>query len=82
MRQKSLSIQAEDGKSSGILEWFCIYIAKSSLNMRQKYFSVQGEYVYGEYARSILPYLENTPIDIKSSLSRRTSVYNQHKFRS
>ncbi len=31
--------------------------------------------VFGEYAKGILPYMENTPIDIKVSLSRR--IFNQ-----
>ena len=36
--------------------------------------------VSGEYAKIILPYMENTPIDIKLRLSRRISAQNQKKF--
>jgi hypothetical protein len=36
--------------------------------------------VFGEYAKSILPYMENTLIDIKVSLSRRISTKSQKKF--
>jgi hypothetical protein len=39
--------------------------------MRLKNISVEGE-----YAMSILSYIENTPIDIKSSLSRRIFIRN------
>ncbi len=36
--------------------------------------------VLGEYAKNILQYMGNTPIDIKLSLSRRIFDQNQNKF--
>ncbi len=54
--------------------------------MRQEYFTVYGEYislkninVSEEYAKSILPYIENTPIDIKLGIYRRIFDSNQKK---
>jgi hypothetical protein len=38
--------------------------------------------VSGEYAKNILPYMENTPIGIKLSLSLRIFDQNQKYFRS
>jgi hypothetical protein len=77
----TLSVHGENGDFRVVL-----YI-QIRLQIRQKCFSVHGvntlqEYAFGEYAKSILPYMENTPIDIKLSLSRRIFDQNQNNFRS
>ncbi len=58
----------------------------SPLRIRNKYFSLHGEYaeaykrtVLGECAKNILSYVDNTPMDINLRLSRRIFDQNQRK---
>ncbi len=73
MREKSLSVHRDYGD---FLEWF-FYIQSRLLNAKSIFECIENtlkDYSineFGEPAKGILPYMENTPIDIKASLSRQ-----------
>jgi hypothetical protein len=54
---------------------------KSKVFCRVRRISLKNIIVFGEYAKNILPYMENTSIDIKLSLSRRLFDKNLKNFR-
>jgi hypothetical protein len=65
MREKSLSVHRNYG------DFIMVLYLQSPLRIRLKYFGLKNINAFGEYAKSIFPYMENTPIDITESLSRR-----------